>query len=283
MKLISSLIIMMLLCLLLLGLFLYKNKNQPVVFVDKPYMQKVVNTSAFFQRMSVLDLKVRNASTVDGYRTFYMDNIQAFTDKDKSYISELVNIVNNHTSNTYPEISKIPWKFAKVSTHVEAGYPHTLDDVIVLSDVFLTSHNATEEKAMTLLHEKIHIYQRKYPYDTHKFIMDVLGMNPYTGKAVQQERKRNNPDINNISYGKNNFYITQLYDANPSSIADSKPYKISTINQSITLLEHAELELPEYIKQIEHPYEIMACYIPPIVFNKEIANPAAQQWLRDYF
>lgn len=281
----SIVFIIILILSIFAGVYFTSSSYNNIIFVDKIEMRSIIDGSPFFSRMSPLDLKVRNVTHIEHYKMNYYNNIQNFTDKEKKYLENLVSIVEKHT-HPYKNISKIKWKFCKVSSNIENGFPHTIRDVIVLSENFLNSSTFTDnDKGMTILHEKIHIFQRQNPIETHDFIKTILGMDVYVVKDTDfaynfLENRRNNPDINNLSYSKNNFIIVQLYAKDPKTLSDSSPFKISINEESISPVTNIDLNVPEYVKQLEHPYEIMACYIPPIIFKTESPiNATIQEWL----
>ena len=57
------------------------------------------------------------------------------------------------------------WKFIKMDHRLEWGYPHTVMDCIVLPEQVLQemSRGLTQKRIRTLIHEQVHILQRKYP------------------------------------------------------------------------------------------------------------------------
>ena len=60
---------------------------------------------------------------------------------------------------------------------------------------------------ITLLHEKIHIYQRKYPLESEELILNVLD---YKIKSVNSDilqLARNNTYIINLKYRKKDYSV----------------------------------------------------------------------------
>jgi predicted metallopeptidase len=170
-----------------------------------------------------------------------------------------------------------------MSKEIEKGFPHTIEDVIVISDNFFEL--SYEQQMLILVHEKIHIFQRLFPAETNDLIMNVWKFeikNPNLAIKV-----RNNPDINNITYGKENFYICQMYRNTIKDITDSDPVKVIGNNVYYLRREDLGLDLPIYINQIEHPFEIMGSYLPYIILQrlpKETkTSPDVLDWLRNFF
>jgi len=104
------------------------------------------------------------------------------------------------------DIADIKWIFANTYTNYhldtikenEQGLPHTRENVILLSKNVLK--NDALNLTNTLLHEKIHIYQRYNPkiFDT---IIKEMGLKELDRKHFKQAKYiRSNPDTNNKLY-----------------------------------------------------------------------------------
>jgi hypothetical protein len=123
------------------------------------------------------------------------------------------------------------------------------------------------QQQITLLHEKMHVYQRLFPFETNKLYSE-LGFKPAI-KLESIPMSRNNPDINDFVYEKDNKIFVQLYNSkNPDNISDSKPYLYNDkdIDNSVGISQK-DLNISSIIKQYEHPNEIMATIIPEIIIN----------------
>jgi hypothetical protein len=134
------------------------------------------------------------------------------------------------------EIANIPWKFALICDQYEEGLPHTRENIIFLSKSSLIG--SEENIVSTLIHEKVHIYQR---HNTE--IMDkVLASKGYTicNSPEKYQLRRSNPDITDTVYinpytGKKMIFIYK----------SDKPSGINDVYDGS-------------IHSIEHPYEQIA-------------------------
>jgi len=237
------------------------NKSDDIGIL-KNYMINIINNSIFFYRMNALDLIARNVKTYKDYIDLYINNLSYFSANETNILKNLINKIDKLSSVKKTKYYKnIPWKFIKQSNDIENGWPHTLGDVIILSNNFFELNE--KDQILILIHEKIHIYQRLYPIETHKLIHDYLGFD-VTNKIENILNARNNPDINNFIYKKENIVLVQLYDSlHPKNINDSSVYNL---NKQIKITTD-DLKLPKIIKQYEHPFEIMACILPEIIVN----------------
>lgn len=268
-----------------------KPQVDKIVFVTKPYMKDIIRNSQYFQRMSNTDLFVRSISSTSGYEKLYIDNIQEFTQKEREQLRMYIDSVDRVTSTRWPGIHAITWKFCKLNMSIENGWPHTLGDVIVLSRKFF--EDIPESKRVEiLLHEKIHVYQRQHPIATNNLIKN-WGMQPIDTIA-KYPLARNNPDINNFVYAlvssNPKVAFIQLYDsARPRELSDSSVYTIKYPpgegESSRHKATHQDLGLPLVVSQYEHPYEIMATLIPPILLHNysdgTVYTKSVEDWIKN--
>jgi hypothetical protein len=177
-------------------------------------------------------------------------SIQEFTPTEKQIITQLIHQVDQWLSQhhtfllqTYQidihALQKIPWRLMRMDLVYEGGYPHTREeDVISLSDRFFAPTKTRQQQMQTLLHERIHIYQKRYPAHIQSYYRAnhilTLPQSPSLGR-------RYNPDIDDQSYyhsQKKIHYTSQYRSLNPSSVQD--------------------VNYPEHNQLYEHPLEEMA-------------------------
>jgi hypothetical protein len=109
----------------------------------------------------------------------------------------------------------------------------------------------------TLIHEKVHLYQRYYPFETANFISMHLKLEPLD-KIEHFLLARNNPDINSFVYGRDNYIIIQTYNSlQPFSLADSASMK-HFYNGTTAITEEKE-----------HPYETMAYLLAERIVSRD--------------
>lgn len=257
------------------------NDNNKIIFVSNDHVKSLVYDSYYFQRMNKLDLLARNAINEESYKKIYVDSLLEYTPDEKEILDKLVQTADTYTGFTH-KFKNIPWKFAKTSLQIENGFPHTIGDIIILSNKFFDFENKT--KITILIHEKLHIYQRLYPLETQKLICDTWDYK-IIDKIENYDKSRNNPDINSFIYSRNDITVIQLYNnENPSDITDAATFSIND-NKIIT---HNDLDLPSFATQIEHPYEVMATVVPYILMNLWNNNTnndfinKTKEWIQNY-
>ena len=133
---------------------------------------------------------------------------------------------------------KTQWKFGCVSGKLyEGGLPHTRYDVIILPEYVVTNYNDAELSKL-ILHEKIHVYQKMYPKDIHKYTQYHHFYKKIRRNEVHDARA--NPDLDEWIYNdSNNQSYMALYKADSTNITDVTFY-------------------PNNSHFYEHPYEKMA-------------------------
>jgi hypothetical protein len=243
-------------------------------------MKNIIKISPFFNKMTPTDLIARSVDSKENYRKIYINSLLSFNNNEKNNIDSLIKLIDPILIK-YKNISSIPWKITKVDVNIESGYPHTLEDVIIINNNFFTLNQ--EQQKILLLHEKLHIYQRKFPIETEEFVMNTLEFKIKNRNKDLNIMVRNNPDLNDLTYGKDDYYTLQVYNSfNPKSLADSKVIKVNEKNNEISDLTQNDLKLDINDKtQIEHPYEIMASYLPYVILQKKM-NINYIDWMHQY-
>jgi hypothetical protein len=220
----------------------------------------------YVRNMSVLDLHARNVKTPAEYINKIKDTAISFTDDEKDILRRCTKDADIYLRNeVFSEleygkhlnggaIADIKWIFANTYTkyeldvikEYEQGLPHTRDNVILLSKNVLKydALNLTN----TLIHEKIHIYQRYNPaiFDT---IIKEMGLKELDKRIFKQAKYiRSNPDTNNKIY----YY--------PEEGTDATAYDIDKV--MVCLYRN---DTPNSINDViqrnyaaEHPYEKIA-------------------------
>lgn len=212
-------------------------------FLNRDYDNYVNNLSRF-------DLIARKVDTNNQY-------IQKISNCAKDFTETQKNIINNCCKKADEflkqyndlldgkEIAKLNWKFALTDKQngfeYEDGLPHTRSDIIFFSDKMIPE-TETPDLVNTLIHEKIHVYQRQHEKGVDTILSnmsnsDKLGFH----KIVYfNPKKRANPDLNKNTYKNPKNEIMQCYynSDNPNSIQD------------VTCLHNNSVN--------EHPYEFLA-------------------------
>ena len=259
------------LLILILSIYLFykfrKHLSNNIYFNNTNESCKILKDSNYFNKFNKIDYKVRNCNTSNNCFDFYCKNIIEFTNIEKKYLIKLVKLINI-ILYSYPKLNVIKWKFSKFSVNIENGYPHTHLDTIFLSENFF-KNSETNSNIETLIHEKLHIYQRIYKNETTKFYekLNFIMQNCICSFNMYH---RLNPDVDSRHYIYKGYLVRNQYSMSAKTIAD-----VNIIFNRVRNNENnfdGEKELKElknlYNINIEHPNEIFATLIPLFIINK---------------
>jgi hypothetical protein len=196
------------------------------------------------------DLEARSTKSIEDYMSKVEKSISEFSDSQKRRIEKLSQQADQRIQHIQKKwlngniLKNMKWKFGlTVGGEYEGGLPHTRDDYIMLSDSVLK--NDDTYLIGTFIHEKVHLYQRKYPESVEKY-KDEYGMRRWKRKDVN-DRVRANPDTDEYIYKtKDGQEMMSVYNENPKGLEDVKTY-------------------PKEGQQNEHPHEKMAIQVEEMV------------------
>ena len=241
------------------------------MFVNQEEFDRVVLNSPFFDILTPWDLRVRGHNgDASSYRIKYMKSRMDFTPKWFSELSSLVKKVDQEMGVGASVLGRIPWKFVvfdSVDGAIEGGLCHTIGDIIMFpSDFFGYSMN---RKIRLLIHEKVHVYQRMDPVWASDIIQKwgMTAMGEHGSLGWMEDIRRHNPDLDLFDYGFSGVgRLVELYTGD-KSLLDSSTFLVKDNGEQVFVSSASEIDMPPYIGQIEHPYEIMACMIPVLVME----------------
>lgn len=222
-------LIVLLFILYLIYLF-HKNYNKEslCIFMSKEEISKFIlnDHDYYIQNMSNLDLKARGVSNYEEYLTRILYNIKDLSLSEKNKLNRcakkaddfFIKMPYNPYIDDGKELTNIKWVFACIGDKYEEGFPHTRSKIIFISPriISLPEFNLTK----TLIHEKIHIYQR-YNNLKIKHSLYLKGYTPHKNRAME-DNLRSNPDTDNIIYKtpKGTYMYGKYNTDNPKSIND---------------------------------------------------------------
>ena len=267
----SSLLFLLSIIFILIVIYIYYNnivndKYENSINNGHIYFMNDKETSAFLRddkdryvrNMSVLDLCARNVKSHMEYINNIKETAISFEPAEKELLTKCAaNADKYFKTEAYKElkyskhlngnnIADIKWIFANTSTkrfnnkimENEEGLPHTRANIIFVSKNVLKYDELNLTN--TLIHEKIHIFQRYNTEILDKIISDMGLKELDRGSYKYSKYIRTNPDTNNkIYYNVNNkelIFVCLYRNNNPNSINDVLHNNYST----------------------EHPYEKIA-------------------------
>lgn len=196
---------------------LFLSNNDIIYFINN-------DPDNYLSNLSFADLYARKVKNINDYKKNTINNIYYPSKKEKKRLYKLYNKTNHILYQKYPDISNIKCKIAITQNNIyENGLPHTRSNIIFLSDniLYLTDNQIIK----TLIHEKIHIFQRYNPY--HQYIIDFLDNNGIKRFMKKNEYiktyplLRSNPDLDEWIYINKFNTLACSYNSNyPKSIED---------------------------------------------------------------
>jgi len=208
---------------------------------------KYLEQTNYFENMNEIDLKVRNCKTQSECKHKYIKGLRNPSASESKFIFHIVNEHVMPLLDKYKLLTNIPWKFCiHADKHVEGNMPHTHADVIVLPEYYVKIH-MDKQTQKTIIHERIHIFQRLYPINTYTILSKYGGFNIECNKDTLLDKKpmRTNPDTNNLIMSSDKKeLITATYNNNPISLTD-------------------------IIDKRDHPFELMAYTLTDYILQKD--------------
>ncbi len=134
----------------------------------------------YFDLLRPHDMSAKTGSPVAGgtiqarrdeCRRRYRAAVLEFTDPEKAFLRRVTEMLHPALAD-YPRLAALPWSFLKVDSSIEGGLPHTRGAHIVLPEPVMRGYEkarkASEEQAAAaaaglLVHEQVHVLQRKQP------------------------------------------------------------------------------------------------------------------------
>ena len=133
-----------------------------IIFLNPVEAYNRIEESGYINTFNKIDLKVRNCNSIEHCKEIYKKNILEFTNEEKKILINLIKKINMKIK-ILKSFYETEWKFSRVTNKIDNGFPHTHNDTIYLSDKFFKNPNMS-----VLIHEKIHIYQKKFPTKKEK-------------------------------------------------------------------------------------------------------------------
>ncbi len=208
----------------------------------------------YYDTFTIYDLEARKVRDVDSYVEKIKGSVADFTDKQKERLRKLAERADKKIMKIKKTwlngdiLSKMEWKFGlTLNGMYEGGLPHTRGDrnidIVMLSEKLLD--NDDDYLTGTLIHEKVHLYQRKFPEDIERY-KEEKGLRRWK-RRERNERVRANPDLDDYIYknDKNEIMMSKYRDDSPTGLEDV-------------------VTLPNEGQKNEHPNEMMAIEVEEI-------------------
>ena len=242
----------------LLILLFYNYSSNHIIILNKNELLNLLlkNSDNYYDKFEKKDLIVRNVNNIEEYKLKIRESVCEPPISIKNKLKKTIINANNklllfkekykHFNNVdINKLYNIQWKVGIIcNNNYENGLPHTRNNVIIIS--LKTIYNSSiESLSKTLIHEKVHIYQKIYKNDLSSYLKN----NNFTKikKIEENDYIRANPDTDNNIYidNKNRIYQAK-YLPNATDIKDVEMYNND--------------------QKYEHPFELMAIELSDEIF-----------------
>lgn len=227
-------VLMMIMMIIIITIFIIVYTNY-VEFLDKEEITGLLMTNdAFYSTFFEKDLEARGVSSIAEYKKKVVAKSgSSFTWFDKIKLAICARKADKRLR--IKNIESVEWRIGCVDNSAyESGLPHTLSNTIVLTRDIMETYSM-KELENTLIHEKVHLYQKRYPEEVDAHLKS-RGFTR-TRKREKDDSIRANPDTDDmiwIHQPSGDVYKAE-YREHPKSVSD-------IVSQQIK----------------EHPYEMMA-------------------------
>ena len=230
-------------------------------FVTRCYIE------SYFNSLDEVNIRKRNENvmcTNEELMSKFLNSLETFegastTMNQKNKLEEDIARASEILKR-FPRLGNLSSDSILLFSQGEFKFPHTHGDTIFLPKHLFQSY--PKDFYSTLIHEKIHIFQRLYPIETYKYIRDVLEceicVNPndliQDSKILSFESssksQRINPDTNRLTY-----------------------LQMSKINENDIILpiwSSLESTSSRILDDRDHPFEMMAYQLTDVILERGI-------------
>lgn len=156
----------------------------------------------YFQCMNKYDLQARGVQSTGAALVQFMNGVRKPNSKEASILSKAIKKADSFIPNE-SRLASIPWKLLISNDHIESGFPHTHADMIIIPNSHVISAASRIDNLVhTLIHEKVHVYQRMYPCESNTLYLKYWRMS--IGARINCNSilpsRRSNPDTNMLVY-----------------------------------------------------------------------------------
>jgi len=213
----------------------------------------------YIQNMTHYDVLAMKSKTKEEYLEKSCQDADDFTEDEKKFLIKVCNKVDNFIRYKMKKIPYInnkkladmKWILSKTrGDWYEGGYPHTRLDMIFINTQVINFRQLER----TMIHEKIHVYERMFPHDMERWIK-FMGYKPYK-RFNEYKYARANPDLDGWVYidPLGNETLALFNTETPKGIDDS--------------------DYPGGMNYMaEHPNETLAYYVDHLYENETFPYP----------
>lgn len=240
--------------------------------LDKEAIKEFVLKNPQYYNYSIKEAKLRtglDTNDITELNKFYIDAYEPLNEEEfkvlVKYIKEADEKVKKIVSRVGLQDKNIEWKFIKMKKGTDWNFPNTKADVIILPQ---SAFKEPKQLFNTLVHEKLHIYQRKFPKVFTKYYADKYQFKPLILNDEQLESISelniediivNNPDTTDMGLM---IFRNQIIPI--PVIIEGRQYPVLAGlyvkgNKIMFTTDMSKYQKIFNVAQTDHPNEIFAC------------------------
>ncbi len=204
---------------------LFENFSINPIFLNQAQAYEFIasDPDGYVARFNNLDFQARGLININ-YTDLFNDAVvipneiqEQIIIKSIHQVNKLIDTINVNWIDC-TKLKNIPWKFIIINTNsIDLGLPHTRFDTIVINQSII---NSSYDFINTLLHEKLHVYQKLYPEDFDIYLKSNE-FEPHIKYINTNIPYRSNPDTDDWIYiRKGKKYVSRYRYTNPQTIAE---------------------------------------------------------------
>lgn len=277
----------------------FSDRSSPVV--DGAFVAQTLNTDAqtraYFSRMTEADLRANSSEcrhTNDTAESRYLRSVldpSRMSERDMARVTEVVALADALVSPLL-SATEAPWRVAVLKDGgFGAQFPHTLGGIVCMPERFFRGGVSQDVTVSTLVHERVHIFQRMFPRETHRLLVEHWHLRRVCrnselvcGRQGELPPIRSNPDLDGWVWTHTDNgddddeggieVAAQVYTSHrPRDLSDSVVRSLRHyphgFRGSGRDREAEEAGTPRY----EHPYERMAYELQDILTRRVSLPP----------
>jgi len=175
---------------------LAEEREPRITFLDAQQAAEAIvddELEPYFSRLQPLEMSAKTGRAITGNgldeqqeecRRRYSEATLDFTAEEIAVVQWAISEVHPYLAKHYAKVAALEWQLIKLDAHIEGSLPHTRGPYIVVPPSLLNIGTAWADKSPVdklsvlgawLLHEQLHVAQRKHPELFHKLYTELWG------------------------------------------------------------------------------------------------------------
>jgi len=221
-------------------------------FLDKKELKNILlKNDDFYSTFFPADLEARHVTSIAEYKDKIRSVVTEFSFLEKIILvvcmfraDQKLKKIREQYFDGEKAVQKVEWRIGCVEgREYEYGLPHTVGTTIIFTKEMMEDYSWTD-LIDTLVHEKVHLYQKRYPEDVDRYLSEKGFV--VDKKRSFEDRIRANPDINQTVYKR-------VYGNKENNEENNDKYRMQYVFRPVNITDTIQKD-----HRKEHPFEEMA-------------------------